>query len=180
MIEKFNFYDIYGYFLPGAAFLAVLWLPYGLLKQSWPSNSWSSAIIGIALAYVAGHLIQSVATFAIPPSNVKSETGQIRNFSEIYLDPKDPKDAVLPEPFRDKIQALIAAQFGLDLQVSRKGDDAIDKLRNNAFLAARQMLIQGKAVSYAEQFQGMYADAGPGFVIRRRILVLARVGDCSV
>ncbi len=157
MIEKFNFYDIYGYFLPGAAFLAVLWLPYGLLKQSWPSNSWSSAIIGIALAYVAGHLIQSVATFAIPPSNVKSETGQIRNFSEIYLDPKDPKDAVLPEPFRDKIQALIAAQFGLDLQVSRKGDDAIDKLRNNAFLAARQMLIQGKAVSYAEQFQGMYA-----------------------
>jgi hypothetical protein len=158
LIEKFNFYDIYGYFLPGAAFLAVVWLPYALVRNSWPSSSWSSAILGIALAYVAGHLIQSVATFAIPASNSKTETGQIRNFSEIYLDPpKDPKDAVLPEPFREKIQALIAAQFGLDLQVGRKGDDAIDKLRNNAFLAARQMLIQGKAVSYAEQFQGMYA-----------------------
>jgi len=48
-------------------------------------------------------------------------------------------------------------QFGLELQVDRPGDDAIDKIRHNAFLLARQMLIQGKAVSYAEQFQGMYA-----------------------
>ena len=37
------------------------------------------------------------------------------------------------------------------------GDETIDKVRNNAFLFARQILIQGKAVSYAEQFQGMYA-----------------------
>src|SRR5207245_9415145 len=32
-----------------------------------------------------------------------------------------------------------------------------DNVRHNAFLVARQILIQGKAVSYAEQFQGMYA-----------------------
>jgi hypothetical protein len=158
LIEKFNFYDIYGYFLPGAVFLAALWGPYALVKGSWPSSSWGSAIIAIIFAYVAGHLIQSIATFALPASSLKTDSGQTRNFSEIYLDPKDdPKDAVLPAPFREKIQTLIIAQFGLNLEVNRKGDDLIDKLRNNAFLAARQMLIQGKAVSYAEQFQGMYA-----------------------
>jgi hypothetical protein len=158
LIEKFNFYDIYGYFLPGAVLLAVLWGPYALVKDSWPSSSWGSAIIAIILAYVTGHLIQSIATFALPASSLRTDFGQARNFSEIYLDPKDdPKDAVLPSPFREKIQALIHAQFDLNLEVNRKGDDVIDKLRNNAFLAARQMLIQGKAVSYAEQFQGMYA-----------------------
>jgi hypothetical protein len=158
VIEKFNFYDIYGYFLPGAVLLAVLWSPYALVKGFWPSSSWGSAVIAVILTYVAGHLIQSIATFALPASSLRTESGQARNFSEIYLDPKDdPKDAVLPAPFQEKIQTLISAQFGLNLEVNRKGDDAIDKLRNNAFLAARQMLIQGKAVSYAEQFQGMYA-----------------------
>jgi hypothetical protein len=48
-------------------------------------------------------------------------------------------------------------QFGLELQVDKDGDQAIDKERHNAFLLAHQILIQGKAVSYAEQFQGMYA-----------------------
>jgi hypothetical protein len=158
VIEKFNFYDIYGYFLPGAVLLVILWGPHALVERSWPSSSWGSAIIAIILAYVAGHLIQSVATFALPASSLQTDSGQTRNFSETYLDPKDdPKDAVLPAPFREKIQTLINAQFGLNLEVNRKGNDLVDKLRNNAFLAARQMLIQGKAVSYAEQFQGMYA-----------------------
>jgi len=49
------------------------------------------------------------------------------------------------------------AQFGLELQVDKDGDEETDKVRHNAFLLARQILIQGKAVSYAEQFQGMYA-----------------------
>ena len=47
--------------------------------------------------------------------------------------------------------------FGLELQIDKSGDETVDKVRNNAFLFARQILIQGKAVSYAEQFQGMYA-----------------------
>ncbi|PYT29338.1 MAG: hypothetical protein DMG57_11970 [Acidobacteria bacterium] len=70
MIEKFNFYDIYGYFLPGAAFLAVLWAPFGLVRKSWPSSDWTSAIIAAAFAYILGHLIQSVVTNAIPSREV--------------------------------------------------------------------------------------------------------------
>lgn len=154
MIEKFNFYDIYGYFLPGAVFLAVLWTPFGLVRNSWPSGKWSSAIIAAAFAYIVGHLIQSIATNAIPSWEVKGPTGRSRYPSEIYLDCTDKE---LPDPSKGKISELMEKQFGLKLQVDKVGDDAIDKVRNNAFLFARQILIQGKAVSYAEQFQGMYA-----------------------
>jgi len=158
VIEKFNFYDVYGYFVPGAAFLAMLWVPLGLVRHNWPPTTWTDAIAAAVLAYIVGHLLQSVATNAVPASRLTTSSGQIRNFSETYLDPpKEPKDAVLPEGFRTKIQQLVTSQFGLDLKVTEKGDDVIDKLRGNAFLAARQMLIQGEAVSYAEQFQGMYA-----------------------
>lgn len=154
MIEKFNFYDVYGYFLPGAAFLAILWIPFGLVKNSWPSSTWSSAIIAAAFAYILGHLVQSIATNAIPSWEVKGPTGKNRYPSEIYLDSTDKE---LPEICKKKIQDLMKQQFGLELQVDKPGDDAIDKIRHNDFLLARQMLIQGKAVSYAEQFQGMYA-----------------------
>jgi hypothetical protein len=154
MIERFNFYDVYGYFLPGAVFLAILWTPFGLVEGSWPSSSWNSAIITAALAYIAGHLIQSVATNAIPSWEVKDRSGRNRYPSEIFLDPEDKE---LPLPSKNKIDELMKAQFGLELRTDVPGDKDIDTVRHNAFLFARQILIQGEAVSYAEQFQGMYA-----------------------
>jgi hypothetical protein len=157
VIEKFNFYDIYGYFLPGAVVLGVLWVPVGIARQLWPSASWTSAIIAIALAYIAGHLVQSIATNTLPASDRKSPSGRNRGLSEILLDPREPKDEELPRSLKDKLAALVQNQFGLDLKLNDIGDDLIDKARNSAFLCARQILIQGKAISYAEQFQGMYA-----------------------
>ena len=154
MIEKFNFYDIYGYFVPGAAFLAVFWIPFGLVKHTWPSSTWTDAIIASVLAYIVGHLLQSVATNAIPSWEAKTPTGNDRYPSEIYLDPSDKE---LPEKSKKQIQDLIKKQFDLDLQVDKSGNDEIDVVRHNAFLLARQILIQGKAASYAEQSQGMYA-----------------------
>jgi hypothetical protein len=154
LIDKFNFYDIYGYFLPGAAFLAVLWIPFGLVRNSWPSHDWSSALIAAVFAYIVGHLMQSVATNAIPSWKAKSTDTTIRYPSEIYLDATNTE---LPTPAKQKINELMNAQFGINLRVDQTGDATIDKVRNNAFLLARQILIQGKAVSYAEQFQGMYA-----------------------
>lgn len=154
MIEKFNFYDIYGYFLPGAVFLAILWTPFGLVKGSWPPGNWSSALIAAALAYIAGHLIQSVATNAIPSWEVKDPSGRNRYPSEIFLDPENKE---LPVSAKTKIAEFMNAQFGLNLRVDVTGDKTIDADRNNGFLFARQILIQGQAVSYAEQFQGMYA-----------------------
>jgi len=60
LIEKFNFYDIYGYFVPGATFLAIRWIPFGIVRNSWPSSTWSSAIIAAAFAYILGHLVYSL------------------------------------------------------------------------------------------------------------------------
>lgn len=154
MIDRFNFYDIYGYLLPGAAFLALLWIPFGLVRHSWPSSEWSSALIAAVFAYIVGHLIQSVATNAIPSWKAKSTDTTIRYPSEIYLDASNTE---LPTPAKQKINELMTVQFGLNLRVDQSGDSTIDKVRNHAFLLARQILIQGKAVSYAEQFQGMYA-----------------------
>jgi hypothetical protein len=158
MIEKFNFYDIYGYFLPGLAFLAILWVPFGLVQEKWPSSDWSSALIAAAIAYFLGHLLQNVVTNAIPSQRAK---GKNRFPSDYFLDPEDPE---LPQEVKTKIAAFILSKFGLDLEVDKDGNQqdksnktTIDKVRNNAFLLARQVLIQGKAVSYAEQFQGMYS-----------------------
>jgi hypothetical protein len=154
LIDRFNFYDIYGYFLPGAAFLALLWIPFGLVRHSWPSSEWSSALIAAVFAYIVGHLIQSVATNAIPSWKAKSTDTTIRYPSEVYLDASNTE---LPTPAKQKINELMTVQFGLNLRVDQSGDSTIDKVRNHGFLLARQILIQGKAVSYAEQFQGMYA-----------------------
>jgi hypothetical protein len=154
LIDRFNFYDIYGYLLPGAAFLALLWIPFGLVRHSWPSSEWTSALIAAVFAYIVGHLIQSVATNAIPSWKAKSTDTTIRYPSEVYLDASNTE---LPTPAKQKINDLMTMQFGLDLRVDQSGDSTIDKVRNHAFLLARQILIQGKAVSYAEQFQGMYA-----------------------
>jgi hypothetical protein len=145
---------VYGYFLPGATFLAILWVPFGLARGSWPSSDWTSALVAAALAYVLGHLIQSIATNAIPSREIKGPTGRNRYPSDFYLDSTDKE---LPEPAKRKIAELMRISFGLELQIDKSGDETVDKVRNNAFLFARQILIQGKAVSYAEQFQGMYA-----------------------
>lgn len=149
MIEKFNFYDVYGYFLPGAAFLAILWIPYGVVSHRWPSSNWTGAVLVAVLAYILGHLVQSIATNAIPSWGTNG-----RFPSEIFLD-SDNKE--LPDICKTNIQDLMKKQFGLELEVNKVGDATIDKVRQNAFRLARQILIQGKAVSYAEQFQGMYA-----------------------
>ncbi|MGB8113154.1 MAG: hypothetical protein WCF22_05255 [Candidatus Sulfotelmatobacter sp.] len=154
MIEKFNFYDVYGYFVPGAAFLAIFWIPFGLVRHKWPSSTWTDAIVAAVLAYIVGHLLQSIATNAIPSWEVETANGKNRYPSEIYLDHDDNE---LPEKSKKQIETFIKKQFNLELNVDQNGDDTIDEVRHNAFLLARQVLIQGKAVSYAEQSQGMYA-----------------------
>lgn len=162
MIDKFNFYDIYGYFVPGAVLLAILWTPFGLVTKTWPSADWTSAIIVVVIAYVLGHIIQSIASHAIP-SNVLDSGRRMRAPSNIYLDAGSHD---LPGPVKKKIGELVKTEFELDLEVDKIGKEGeitsdndikkIDGVRGSAFFLARQMLIQGSAVSYAEQQEGMY------------------------
>ena len=64
MIERFNFYDIYGYLLPGLALVGFGWLPFGLLSRSFPKNELLSAVLVLAFGYVLGHLLQNLLTTA--------------------------------------------------------------------------------------------------------------------
>ena len=151
MIDKFNFYDVYGYFLPGAAVLLLLWLPFGLVKNAWPASDWSSAILGVTLAYFTGLLLQMICTKAIPSKMAKGQ-GDSRNPSDFVL---DSDDSNLPKEFKTNLAALIKKKFNLDLEID-KSTKEVDKVRNAAFFMARHVLIRAKEVSYAEQFQGMY------------------------
>lgn len=152
MIEKFNFYDIYGYFLPGLALVGVFWLPFGLGGHVRNSSGWSSAIIVGAAAYILGHLLQAVASTDLP-SKIEDSKGDLRYPSDIALD----SDSELSPELREKIGTIAREQFGIDVHVNEVANGEMDKRRNAAFFFARQALIREKAISYAEQFQGMYA-----------------------
>ena len=66
MIDRFNFYDIYGDVLPGTLLIGIFWLPFGLASTSLPSSEISSTLLLLVLAYIAGHLMQMVALAVVP------------------------------------------------------------------------------------------------------------------
>ena len=153
MINKFNFFDIYGYFIPGTVFLVLLWFPFGLtmeaddFKQFIESISVTSAALFIVLAYVSGHLLWSIGLAAFP-HKFPDKKGQRRFPSERMLE-----DDTFPDEVRQKLCDAIHNQFGLKVSVSK---DKVN-VRFNAFMLCRDTLIQQKKASYPEQFEGMYA-----------------------
>ena len=144
MIERFDFYDLYGYLLPGIALVAVLWLPFGVSMNVWPRAEWSSALFIAALAYIAGILLHGLARWAFPEERLHPNG---RYPSSFLLDAND-------RFFRERKRALtdeISVFYGLDVM---KGD--VDARRNDAFLMCR-LVLQAKSVAgYAEHFQGLY------------------------
>jgi hypothetical protein len=158
VIERFNFYDIYGYFVPGLVLVGMIWLPFGLL-HGLPQQDFSSTFIVVLFAYIAGHLIQELA--ATLPRTVKDKAGRDREHSDRLL---DAGDDTLAQPLKDRISELTLKHFKLDLTIS--GDPAtisdeerkrIAHLRSVAFFQARSLLVQDHRQSYGEQFQGLYS-----------------------
>jgi hypothetical protein len=138
---KFNFYDIYGFALPGFLLVALLWLPFGLIENRWPDAEFSSALVGVILAYIAGHVLQQVAGQAIPSSFLGG-----RYPSSVFLD-KD--DLTFSEEFKTRLRHQILTTFGLDVSDG--------KVRRDAFFLCRSALIKSKTAVYPEQFEGLYA-----------------------
>lgn len=148
MTIKFNFYDIYGFALPGFLLLAVLWLPIGLVENKWPTPELSSAVIGVILAYIAGHVLQTVAQHALPSS--------LRNGrypSNVFL---DDNDRTFSDEFKRRLAQQIRSTFDLDV-MPNASDGAADGTRRDAFFLCRSALIKSKTVVYPEQFEGLYA-----------------------
>lgn len=163
MIEKFNFYDVYGYFLPGAAVLLLLWLPIGLAQHKVPSGDWASAVIGVVLAYVAGLLLQMFAGKVIPSSVGLGADNHERYPSDRLLDPysKDKTWRQLSDATRESLADTIENKFGIchtKIAInSTSPNKEIDTARRDAFFQARHYLILNKDATYAEQFEGMYS-----------------------
>ncbi len=157
MVEKFNFYDIYGYLLPGLMLVGLLWTPFGLFWRAWPQQEISSAILLFLLAYIAGHFIQGFA-FVIIPSKT-NKFGASREFSDLLL---DNDDLTLAQQTKYRINELSKKHFGLDLETgadSKVAQNSISRRRSSAFFQARSALLKykGERASYWEQFEGLYA-----------------------
>ena len=154
MIKQFNFFDIYGDLLPGMLLLGLFWMPVGILTNTWPDQDISKAVFLAALAYIIGHLLQTIA-ITVLPSTVTIRNKQ-RVPSDLLLDQNDTKFSV---SFKLKLSSQVKEMFGLDLEVTANGDDNDDltKTRGVAFFQARSCLIAKKAERYAEQFEGLYA-----------------------
>lgn len=153
MIERFNFFDIYGYLLPGAFLLALGWLPAGIVAGAWPQAEFEFALIGGIASYILGHLLQIAHRYLFTVTT-KDAHGKDRFPHDLLLDASDNTfTPVLKRQIADQIQK----RFGLE--VTNGGDisdGSLEKRRFDAFQLCRRWLIQEKAVSYAEQFQGLY------------------------
>jgi hypothetical protein len=143
---KFNFYDIYGFAIPGFLLLALLWLPFGLIENRWPDAEFSSALVGVILAYIAGHVLQTVARNVIPSNFLGG-----RFPSSVFLDKED-STFTFTANFKERLALQINRAF--DLDVSYESSDGV---RGDAFFLCRSALIKSKTVVYAEQFEGLYA-----------------------
>jgi drug/metabolite transporter (DMT)-like permease len=160
MIQNLNFYDIYGYLLPGFTFLLLIWLPRAVSRPHMPSGEWSSAVIAVAVAYVVGHIMQMMAQNTLP-SDAKNLLGRRRFPSDWILDADDP---TFSQELKTRLWTRINDTFDIDVDVStaRSGFDndslaAIAKKRQDAFMLCRSALVRGKSVFYGEQLEGMYA-----------------------
>jgi hypothetical protein len=164
MIERLNFYDVYGYLLPGSFLLFLLWLPFGAVTHTWPPGEVTYALIAVVISYIVGHLLQGLTRQALP-SDVPG-TGRVP--SNVLLDEDEnllPNEARLPEAVRKQLKARIHSEFGLD--VSDPDDfgtskvshawKLCDKRRQQAFFMCRRTILTTGIPSYAEQFQGLYA-----------------------
>lgn len=153
MIERFNFFDVYGYLLPGALLLGLGYLPVGIVAGIWPPAEIELALIGGIAAYVVGHLLHMAHRYVFAVKE-KQPKGPPRDWSDLLL---DHENQVFSPTFKEQLAVEIKNRFGLDVTsgAGAAGTD-LGQRRFEAFQLCRRSLIQEKAVSYAEQFQGLY------------------------
>ena len=131
MVEKFNFYDIYGYLLPGIALCGLIWLPFGLLFHVWPTQELSSALLALVVAYFAGHLLHIFSmNWLLRPTD-----GDGRFPSARMLDENDP---TFTQELKRRIEGLSNQYFDLPLGSVLAVNEMVDS-------ALKAQLIKVKA-----------------------------------
>lgn len=145
MIERFNFYDVYGYLFPGAVMLGLGLAPIAVSRSHPPSLEWTSAVAALLVSYVLGHVMQELARVALPSTVVKGSDNVARYPSDVLLDDTDP---TIPKLMKDRLGAIVLRDFGIDIHDRNQ--------RQSFFNVCRQALQASDSPSYAEQFQGLY------------------------
>jgi hypothetical protein len=152
MIPNLNFYDVYGYLIPGLVLAVLFWLPHGLIGRLYPTADWSSALVAVVVGYVLGHIVQALARNAIPSATMGG-----RFPSEALLD-KDNKN--LSTDVKTRLRADIKRLAAIDVRTDvprKKVTKEIRRQRRDGFYFCRDSLLTGKDTTYSEQIQGMYA-----------------------
>ena len=153
MIERLNFYDIYGYLIPGMSWLVLVWLPFGLVGKNWLPAELSSALMALVLGYLVGHVLQRLAEQALP-STKKDASDRLRYPSDVLL---DDQNNTFSREVKSRLEHRILIYFDIDVRNGRNPDPEVLKKRHqDAFMLCRRTLIQKGVASYAEQFEGMY------------------------
>jgi hypothetical protein len=150
VIQNLNFYDIYGYLIPGLTLAMLLWLPHGVLTKQLPDADWGSALLAVVVGYVLGHLVQILGRNALP-----SETMDGRYPSEVLL---DHDKQILSDELKTRLQQRIKSLSGIDVRTDLEAplNDEVRTQRRDGFYFCRDALLTSKTISYGEQMQGMY------------------------
>ena len=152
MSERFNFYDVYGYLIPGFVLLGLLWLPLALASRGAPSLGFADALGGLLVAYVLGHILSSVSAAAVP-SGRRLSPDDTRRPSDDMLDKSRDLN---PVSYIALLEEKIEEEFGVKLATGTMEEAERVKLRRKGFLMCRDRLVLAGKGAYAEQFEGMY------------------------
>lgn len=156
MIERFNFYDIYGYLIPGFVWLMLLALPVHFIVQF---QSFGAAELTAALVagYVAGHVLSGMARDVFPSERFSiGKQDPVYRSVAVLVDGYSGKDA-LPDGFKKQLRARFEGQFGFDpfLKLDPAKPTFDTKEAEQMFFLCRAALSHAKLGAYVEQYQGM-------------------------
>src|SRR5262249_9517578 len=110
-----------------------------------PSTEWTSALLAVAVAYIAGHLIQRVARYSYWLSGEGPPSAALLN----------PNNRGFSKAFRGILFERIQERFGITIPTNK--DEQTWELQNDAFMLCRAVLLNAGKNHYAEQFEGLYA-----------------------
>ncbi len=150
MIDRFNFFDVYGYLIPGLSLLALSFAPLIVVGALSPDIDLGSALAWVVLGYVLGLLLHAVARHLIPAFKVQDGM-------DVYdsMEALDSQHCRFDASTLTRLQASIRKAFGLETA----GGKSVDLLRSrrDAFYCCRSWLLRRKLAGYSEQFEGMYS-----------------------
>ena len=151
MIERFNFYDLYGYLIPGLVLVVLVWLPFGIVLDFIPDAKVASVAAVLAGGYIIGHFMQSIASQAIA-STVRDAEGNSSYPSVVLL---NGSDSTFTNELKNEINSRVHTWFRLEVRANEEATREIARIRQDAFFLCRRVVNQTS--SYSEQHQGLYS-----------------------